>query len=322
MKLEDIGKISPRCYCDYTPGISSDEGGYFAHSILNSFPDVPLRVDFLNKFYQCLLYNQLPQKTRKLVVCGDNNSGKTSWARMFFGLMNESRIAAVTKEKVFALSMIDTDTELIFIDEWSEKTMSSENAKLLLQGGSLVKSVKYQDPRRFDNKAGIYLTCNNLPDFGIEQPNIDRRIAVFNTKELPEFKPEAPEWIQKNAMECLVWTIQEINRNIRHVPRAERFYEKTVDQGVPLLQRNLLSSEDLKKIESLSETGHIDFNLTLVPNQKTTIENTDEESRGSKRDLSNRFQEDEEQWAGPNGRNAHIFENLVEDGKFLISRNK
>ena len=123
LEANDIGKVSPRIYYDFTVKITSRDGGYFSYSILNSSPEVPKRVEFLNKFYQCLLYGQLPHKAMKLVVCGTNNSGKSSWARIFLGIMNRLKIVSVTKEKTFDLSMVDEDTNLIFIDEWSEKTL-------------------------------------------------------------------------------------------------------------------------------------------------------------------------------------------------------
>ena len=91
------------------------------------------------------MYGQLPHKAKKLVVCGANNSEKSSWARIFFGLMNRSKIASVTKEKTLGLSTVDEDTELIFIDERSENTLGISNVKTLFQGGWMVKSVKYQD---------------------------------------------------------------------------------------------------------------------------------------------------------------------------------
>ena len=50
----------------------------------------------------------------------------------------------------------------------------------------------------FDNKAGIYLACNDLPDFGLEQPNVNRQISVLHTTELSEPKSEAPQWIEDN----------------------------------------------------------------------------------------------------------------------------
>ena len=143
LEASDIGKVSPRIYCDFTRKRTSGDGGYFSHSIPNALPEVPKRVEFLNKFYQYLLYGQLPHKAKKLVICSANNSGKSSWARIFFGLMNRSKIVSVTKEKTFGLSMVDEDTELIFIDEWSENTLDISNVKTLFQGCWMVKSVKH-----------------------------------------------------------------------------------------------------------------------------------------------------------------------------------
>ena len=257
LEVGDIGKVSPRIYCDYTLKRTSGDGGYFSQSIINSFPKVPKRVEFLNKFYQCLLYGQLPHKAKKLVVCGANNS---SWARIFFGLMNRSKIVSVTKEKTFGLSMVDEDTELIFIDEWSENNLDISNAKTLFQGGWMVKSVKHQDVQTFDNKAGIYLTCNELPDFGVEQPNVDRRIFVFHTTELPEPKYEAPQWIEDNPMECLIWIINKINRNIKYVPQQERFYEKPFNEVTKKCKNWNFPPEELEKLISICvDEVHIDL---------------------------------------------------------------
>ena len=62
----------------------------------------------------------------------------------------------------------DEDTELIFIDEWPENTLDISNVMTLFQGCWMVRSVKHQDAQTFNNKADIYLTCNELPDFGVE----------------------------------------------------------------------------------------------------------------------------------------------------------
>ena len=83
LKASDIGKVSSRIYCDYTLKRTSGDGGYFSHSVMNSFPEVQKHVEFLNIFYQCLLYRQFPHKAKKLVFGGANNSGKSSWARIF-----------------------------------------------------------------------------------------------------------------------------------------------------------------------------------------------------------------------------------------------
>ena len=247
-----------RIYFDYTLKRARGDGGYFSHSILNSFPEVPKRVEFLNKSYQCLLYGQLPHKAKKLVFCGASNSGESPWARIFFGLMNRSKIVSVMKENTFSLSMADKDTELIFIDEWSENTLDLSNVETLFQGGWMVKSVKHQDAQTFDNKAGIYLTCNELPDFGFEQPNVDHRICVFHITELPEPKCEAPQWIEDNPIECLIWMINEINRNIKYVLQQERFYEKSFNDVTKKCKNRNFPPEELEKLRSICvDKAHI-----------------------------------------------------------------
>ena len=134
----EAGKLVPRVYVDYDLTLQSGNGGYFESSIMECFPDMMNRVNFLNKFYQCFLYDQLPHKAPKLVVVGKSNSGKSSWANVFFGVLNKTKIASVSKEKNFNFSMVKKGTELIFIDEWSNKHMSADSAKIFLQGNSFI----------------------------------------------------------------------------------------------------------------------------------------------------------------------------------------
>lgn len=106
------GVISPRTFHSYDRFEDGLDAGVFAESIMNSFPDDARRIQFINKFYQCLLYQQLPQKTKKLVACGLADSGKTSWSNVFFGLLGANKIATVSKEKHFALAMVNEATEV------------------------------------------------------------------------------------------------------------------------------------------------------------------------------------------------------------------
>ena len=126
--------------------------------------------------------------------------------------------------------MVDEDTELIFIDEWSENNLDISNVKTLFQGGWVVKSVRHHYSQMSDNKAGIYRTCNKLQNFGVEQSNNNRRTSMFHTTELLVPKSEAPQWIEDSQMKCLSWMISEINRNIKYVPQQERFYEKPFNE--------------------------------------------------------------------------------------------
>ena len=95
----------------------------------------------------------------------------------------------------------------------------------VLQGGSFPQAIKNQTGRSTINNAGMLLTCNHRPSYGLEQVNIDRRVSYFETKALPSPDPEAPTWIKDIAMECFMYTINEINANIHLVDADERFYE-------------------------------------------------------------------------------------------------
>ena len=103
------GKISPRAFVPYDCSTPPDPA-YFRDAILNSFEDSTVRVNFLNKFYQCFIPSGMPQKVRKLVVAGPKDSGKTSWASVFHRVVPAESIASITNERQFSASMITDDT--------------------------------------------------------------------------------------------------------------------------------------------------------------------------------------------------------------------
>ena len=85
--------------------------------ILNSFPDPGTRVNFLNKFYQCLMSGKMPHKVRKLVVHGPKDSGTTSWINVLLGIIPMTDVASITQELQFAAAMIEEHTQLVVLDE-------------------------------------------------------------------------------------------------------------------------------------------------------------------------------------------------------------
>ena len=153
------GKISPRVYIPYD-STTPLQRVYFKSGIKNSFPELPVRTAFLNKFYQCFLGRRMPQKIRKLVVSGPRDSGKTSWACVLHRIISSDRIASITKERQFSASMINDETELVIIDDWSGHTMGSDLAKTLLQGGWFITARKHQQPKCVWNNSPFYITTN------------------------------------------------------------------------------------------------------------------------------------------------------------------
>ena len=241
-KEKDFGLLSPRTFQPFdTKNTSFKDAGYFSESLLNCFPDLVERVRFCNKFYQCFLCWQLPHKAKKLVVVGEKNSGKTTWSKVFFGLIPKQKIAVLSKEDHFGASMINDDTELLWIDEWKKEMLSDDTLKTMMQGGYFTQSVKHQNPKMQNMQAGVYMTCNKIPNYGEEQDNVEQRLYICETKQLERKCPGAPLWIETNAMRCLLWLAVFINKNIPHVEKEERFYERpkdvsahaTIDQNIP-----------------------------------------------------------------------------------------
>jgi hypothetical protein len=236
IRESNIGKLSPRAYIPYDCS-SPPEPRYFREGVYNSFPDEEVRLKFLNKFYQCLLAHKMPQKTRKLVVSGPRDSGKTSWAYVFHRIIPPQYIASVTNERQFSASMINDDTQLVMIDEWSASTMSSDLAKTILQGGWMITAVKHAAPRHINCHSPFYITTNTVPDFHEENENVERRIEIFTTSSLSTITPGIDQWIYNNAMDCIAWIAEEINTHCSLIPSEERWYEDedTLNSVVPSL---------------------------------------------------------------------------------------
>ena len=219
-----IGKLSPRAFVPYDCS-TPPQPRYFQEGVLNSFPGEEERVNFLNKFYQCLFASKMPQKTRKLVVAGPRDSGKTSWCNVFHRIIPPECIASVTNEGQFSAAMITETTQLVIIDEWSSNRMQSDLAKTVLQGGWMVTSVKHGPPRCVNNNSPFYITTNNVPDFRKEDENVKRRIRIFQTTSLPNTIPGIDSWIFDHAMDCIAWTAEEIHQHRDLICHEELWYE-------------------------------------------------------------------------------------------------
>ena len=111
-------------------------------------------------------YNPSTENVVVFFLLGENDSGKTSWANVFFGLIHPSKIAVLSKEKNFGASMISERTDLLFIDEWVYETMAPDQMKTILQGGYFSQAVKHEKPKMTKMNGGIYITCQRMPKFG------------------------------------------------------------------------------------------------------------------------------------------------------------
>ena len=111
--------------------------------------------------------------------------------------------------------------------------------------------------------AGVYMTCNQLPDFGEERVNIERRLAIYQSRTLASTSSEAPEWMRKNAMSCLVWTINQINSHADLLDPEERFYELPFNVSASAFVVENVPAEEIEKIKSASIVD-----LDIVPSRR------------------------------------------------------
>ena len=175
-------------------------------------------------------------------------------------------IASITNEKQFSVGMISDKTQPVFLDEWSEITLQSDMAKTVLQGGLMVKSFKHQTGKCIINNSPFHITTNNVPNIGNEDENVKRRIITFETNSLPETRPGIDQWLCKNAMDCIVWTAEELERHRFSIDLDEFWYEKdctpneeedfaiTSNKCFALLDMNNVRSLQTKNIASTPTT--------------------------------------------------------------------
>ena len=123
------------------------------------------------------------------------DSGKTCWINVLLGIISMTNVASITQERHFAAVMIEEHTQLVVLDEWSEYTLQSDMAKSVLQGGFMVKSVKH--------KTAKSITTNQLPNFGSEDINVQRRTVCFKTSSLENTCTNADNWMKANCMNCI-----------------------------------------------------------------------------------------------------------------------
>lgn len=90
-------------------------------------------------------------------------------------------------EGKFAGHLINNLTEIVFMDEWTSKSLSCEDAKRVFQGGLFMLSQKHASATKVNYNSGFFITTNVLPDFGLEadQEAVYGRLKVFDTKKLP-----------------------------------------------------------------------------------------------------------------------------------------
>ena len=91
----------------------------YEDTLRNSFTnDNDLKL-FVQMMYQLLLSGRFPFKARKMFCVGPGDSGKTTWLEPILAILDEEKVATCTDEGKFSTQMIESDTQLVFVDEFS-----------------------------------------------------------------------------------------------------------------------------------------------------------------------------------------------------------
>ena len=97
---------------------------------------------------------------------------------------------------------------------------------------------------------------------------------VFETKSLPKTDMKAEDWIRRNAMKCIHWTISEIEEHNSEIEPEELWYENTATPDTEQLvdyANDTSAVFDLSKVVGLRETHFVEA-ITGEP-EETSGEN-------------------------------------------------
>ena len=205
VKDADIGKESPRAYIDYKHTKKPDPG-YFKQILENSLNELEM-AHFCEYFIRLLNCRIKQHKEKVMCLVGEPNSGKTSLFTPISRLIPARYIAMITKQKAFNKSLVDENTQIIFLDEAHANLMEPDDWKILTQGGLTAHDRKYKTSSLKVIRCPMFITCQTDMDFG-EHHNtaMEARLRKFFFKSLTAPRVAGvQEFLRDNAMDCIVW---------------------------------------------------------------------------------------------------------------------
>ena len=266
------GIRSPRAYVPYD-SLQEPDPKYFEQILTNSLPEGQIQqfcADFL------ALFRDKEHKRPVPCAIGASDSGKTSLFSPVFQIVPLNRIARVTKQKSFNKSMIDTSTEVIFLDEAYNNLLDIDDWKIICQGGFTSHDVKWKKAQGFHCRASMYITCQQEMDFGeAHNDAMNRRLHKYFFRSLPQVNPEANQWLREHAMDCIVWAQQMVATNSTTTQTGRTLGEREDGLQSEDIQRTLsVSLLDDHAPECSTEGGEI--SLTNEEEREAESESSDE----------------------------------------------
>lgn len=113
----------------------------------------------------------------------------------------------ITKQKAFNKSLVDENTQVIFMDEAHVGLLEPDDWKILTQGGLTAHDRKYKKSTPAVIRCPMFITCQNDMDFGDEHNDaMKARLRKFNFKSLTSSPVAGVQaFLKKHAMDCIVW---------------------------------------------------------------------------------------------------------------------
>ena len=113
----------------------------------------------------------------------------------------------ITKQKSFNKSLVDQNSQVIFLDEAHAGMLDPDDWKILTQGGLTAHDRKYKKTTPAVIRCPMFITCQKELDFG-EHHNetMGVRLRKFHFRSLTT-PPVAgvQQHLKDNALGCLVW---------------------------------------------------------------------------------------------------------------------
>jgi len=171
----EIGKESPKAYIEYEHTKTPDPG-YFKQILQNSLNQQEMA--HFCEYYIRLLDCRIKQhKERVMCLVREPNSGKTSLFTPITRFISARYIAMISKQKAFNKSVVDENTQIIFLDETHAKLMHPDDRKILTQGGLTAHDRKYKTSSLAVIRCPMFITCQT-----------DMDLAKSTTTPCPTFK--------------------------------------------------------------------------------------------------------------------------------------
>jgi len=101
--------------------------------------------------------------------------------------------------------MIDSTTEVIFLDEAYTNLLDIDDWKITCPAGFTSHDVKWKRAQGFHFRTSMYITCQQEMDFGEAHNDVmKRRLNKYFFQSLPHVELEANQWLREHAMDCIV----------------------------------------------------------------------------------------------------------------------